>query len=77
MHGEQWFEWTVAGEFYREGSSDPWRGASAAGKIAAESAGEALEKIVTGLGEGTTGDNTIPWDCIEQDREITITIKPA
>jgi hypothetical protein len=75
--GEQWFTWTVAGESYRPGSNPAWRSESYSSEIAAETAGEALEKIVRGLGKGTTGDNTIPWDLIEQDREITITIKPS
>lgn len=70
------FEWSVQGESYHEGSSSPWRSEYHEGTITAESAGYALEKIVSGLGEDTTLENTIPWDLIEQDREITITIKP-
>lgn len=74
--GEKWFEWTAEGEVYRHGS-DPWQFTEASGRIAAESAGAALEKIVTGQGEGTTLGNTLPWDVLDQDRKITITIQPA
>jgi hypothetical protein len=71
------FAWSVAGESFHEGSSSPWKPEHHEGVFYAENAGEALERIVSGLGEGTTMDNTIPWDLIEQDREITITIRPA
>ncbi len=69
------YAWTVSGERYHEGSSDPWRIETADGVIEAECAGEALEKIVNGVGEPL--ENTIPWDLIDQEREITITIRPA
>lgn len=68
------FVWTVRGESFREGSSDPWRIEEHGGEVTAEGAGEALVAIITGF--GAPGDNAISWDLIEQEREITITIHP-
>lgn len=68
------FRWTVSGESRRLHSSPPWRPESHEGRIAAESAGAALEAIITG--RGATLTDSIPWDLIDQDRPITITIRP-
>lgn len=70
------FAWTVEGESHHEHSSIPWRSESHDGVIAADCAGEALQRIVTG-GPGTTLDDTIPWDLIDQSRPITITLRPV
>lgn len=70
------FAWTIAGEYYREGSSYPWRGIEESGVVPAESVPEALIKLVTGFGRGTTMENTPDW-LVDSGREIVITIKPA
>ena len=56
-------------------SADPWRPESAEGTVEAEDGGEALEKIIHGL--GVPLEDSIPWDLISLDREVVITIKPV
>lgn len=72
------FRWAVTGESYHEGCADPWRSEHHEGEISAEHAAEALEQIIMGP-ESQTGrtNDTLPWDLIDGDREITITIRPS
>jgi len=73
MTGERKFAWTVEGESHHPHSSPEWKPEEASGTISAEGAGEALERIVTGVGFPL--NDTIPWDIIDQEREIIITIR--
>ena len=72
---EHEYAWTVEGESYHPHSSQEWQPEEASGTIRAEGAGEALERIVRGVGFPL--NDTIPWDIIDQDREIIITIRPV
>lgn len=66
------FRWWVVSWSYHEGSSRPWRQESHEGSVDADSLGAALDGIVTG-----GADDSIPWDLINQDREVTISIRPV
>jgi hypothetical protein len=71
------FEWTVVGYYYKQGSSEPWRMEKQDGVIEAESSGHAIVKLATGFGLGTTLENTPDWLLVDDDRGITISLKPV
>jgi hypothetical protein len=69
------FQWQINSECHHPGSSPEFRPESEGGTIEAESAGDALVKIITGQGDRAMSEDVISWDAIDQARPITITIR--
>lgn len=74
------FDVEVTGEWYKEGSSDPWRGGTYTAVVAADSPAEAIIEVLDGLGrqghiESESGDTD--WTMFASERELAIRVKPA
>lgn len=68
---------TVTGAFYREGSSNPWRGGTYTAEVVAESRPLAILEVMSGLSEhgkirAEGGD--CDWTVFDEEQEMTISV---
>ena len=78
------YKWTVEGESHHPHSSPEWWPESTGGTVESDCGGDALVKIIAGgASPRITGEpaapveDTIPWDIIDCDRGVVITIEPT
>lgn len=74
------FDVVVEGEYYKDGSSDPWRGGRYEAVVAADSNAEAIIEVLDGLGESgriESEGGDVDWAMFAQERELVIRISPV
>lgn len=74
------FDVVAEGEFYKQGSSYPWRGGTHTAVVAADSPAEAIIEVLEGLGnhgriESEGGDTE--WTVFDSERELVFRVSPV
>lgn len=69
---------TFEGGYYKEGSSDPWKGGTYTAVVEAESQIEAILETVTALGQYgqiVSSDGDTDWTVFDDECELLIRVK--